>query len=353
MADSELHPVITALKAGDSRQARALLQPLLRQPSADRWYMAALLCSTPQQAITALEKALALDPGHERAQKRLDQLQNAVSPQTQHETISEDDLPPLAALIADEVVIPADKPYNPRPAAAQFYEGLREPPVRPRRRRKRTIWTYISIASFISLSLSSSYVVLLVLGSAVPGRLRSVFTGIQPVFAPESTIVYATPVAVIDGTPYYARPLEEYGSASTNATPVTEINGTPVYARPDAVVVVIPAKSTELTRQQAISDILEPGFAHEYVFAAELGEELAIGVQFFSPTAQQVSRNVAILDPDGGDGERFCVRERILQGDNGVAFICPIHKAGQWKLRLFGREGESSGAYVVAIEKFA
>lgn len=350
MPDAELQAVIAALKVGDSRRARARLQPLLRQPSADRWYMAALLCSTPQQAVTALEKALALDPAHQRARRRLIQLQNA---QTEHETISEADLPPLADLIADEVVIPTEKPYDPQPAAAQFYDMLRERPVRPRRRRRRTAWTYISIISFILLSLSSSYFVLLVLGSGIPGRLRSVFTGIQPVFAPESTIVYATPVAVIDGTPYYARPLEEYGSALTNATPVTEINGTPVYARPDAVVAVVPAKSTELTRQQPISDILEPGFAHEYVFTAELGEELAVGVQFFSPTAQRVGRNVAILDPDERSAEQICTRSQILQGDNGVAFICPVHKAGRWKLRLFGREGESSGAYVVAIEKFA
>jgi hypothetical protein len=99
---------------------------------------------------------------------------------------------------------------------------------------------------------------MLVMGSGIPGRLRSIFTGVQPISAPDATLVYATPVAVIDGTPYYAAPLDSYGSAGRGATPVTEIQGTPVYARPDAVVVVAPAKTTDLVRQQPVSDILEP-----------------------------------------------------------------------------------------------
>ncbi|HLV36551.1 MAG TPA: tetratricopeptide repeat protein [Spirillospora sp.] len=354
MPDAELQPVIAALKAGEKQRARRRLRPLLRQPTADRWYMAALLCETPQQAIVALERALRIDPDHSRAARRLAQLQNAAAPQTEHETISEDDLPPLAALVADEVVIPTVKPYNPQPATTRFFESLRRQPIRPRPRRKRSIHTYIVIASAILLSLSSTYFVLLVLGSGIPGQLRGYITGAHPALAgPDATVVFATPIAVIDGTPYYAGPLEGFGSTAVDATPVTEIQGTPVYARPDAVVVVEPARSVPLTRNQPISDILEPGYAHEYTFSTRQGEEIAVGIQFFSPTAQQVGRNVTVLDPDGRSAEGVCQRDRILQGDNGVVFICPVHRSGEWRVRLFGREGESSGAYVVAIETFA
>jgi hypothetical protein len=351
MPDAELQPVIAALRAGDRQQARRVLQPLLRQPSADRWYAAALLSGSREQAIIALGRALALDPAHARARKRLTQLQTS---EKQHDAIAADDLPPLAALVADEVALPVEKPYQPEAATEQLFEALRAGPLKkPKRRRRLGRWRVVILVSAILLSLSSTYFVMLVLGSGIPGRLRSVFTGVQPVIAPGATLVYATPVAVVDGTPYYAAPLDSYGSASTGATPVTEIQGTPVYARPDAVVVVVPAKSTDLAPQQPISDILEPGFAHEFVFTAQRGEEIAVGIQFFSPTAQGVGRNVTILDPDERSAERICQRESILQGDNGVVFICPVHQSGRWKVRLFGREGESSGAYVVAVEKFS
>ena len=65
-----------------------------------------------------------------------------------------------------------------------------------------------------------------------------------------------------------------------------------------------------------------------------------------------MSRNVTILDPAGHNVSDRCDRDRLLQGDNGVIFVCEIHASGVWQIRLFGREGESSGVYVVAIETF-
>jgi hypothetical protein len=261
-------------------------------------------------------------------------------------------MPSLTDLVADEVIFPTEKPYDPDSARIEMQQRLRETPFKqPQRRRRRSRWFYIAIGSSILMSTSLTYFALMALGSGLPGQIRGLITGIRPVILePDATLVYATPVAVVDGTPYYGRPLSEIGDA--NATPVRDINGTPVYARPDAVIVVEPSKSQALQHQQPISDILEPGFAHEYVFDGFQGQELAIGVQFFSPTASRVNRNVVILDPDEVGTDRVCDRDRILEGDNGVAFICQINKTGQWKLRLFGREGESSGAYVVALEVF-
>lgn len=347
MPDAALQPVIEAIKAGDRQQARRLLRPLLRQPTADRWYVAALLSGSSGAARTSLQRALELDPQHEKARQRLAQLAGEEQPE-----FSEADMPSLTDLVADEVVLPTEKPVDLYHARVELDQRLRQQPFKqPPRRRRRSRWLYVSLGSGLLLSLSLSYFALMALGSGLPGQIRGLITGNRPVVLEAgATPVYATPVAVVDGTPYYVRPLSEIGDAG--ATPVREINGTPVFALPDAVIVVEPSKSQELVEQQPVSDILEPGFAHEYVFSGFQGQELAIGVQFFSPTANRVNRNVVILDPDEFSAERLCERDRILEGDNGVAFICQINKTGQWKLRLFGREGESSGAYVVALEVF-
>ena len=350
MADKALYAVVTAFKSGDRQQARHLIHPLLKQPTSDRWYMAALLSKSPQQARSCLQRALALDPDHDKARERLQQLDLLEADFSPDPAISEADLPPLAALVADDVVLPTEKPFNPHKASVQLADVLQKGGAPPAR-RQRSIWFYIGVGSALLMSLSATYFVLMVLGSGIPGRIRGIVTGVHPVFVQDATLVYATPVAVVDGTPYYSQPLSEYGDAG--ATPISAIHGTPVYARPDAVVVVTPSKTRALRLQEPLSDILEPGFAHEYTFEAVRGEELAVGVQFFSFTAQRVGRNVAILSPNDTSAGQACMRDRILQGDNGVAFTCQIHMSGVWKLRLFGREGESSGAYVVALDSFS
>ena len=180
-----------------------------------------------------------------------------------------------------------------------------------RAKRKRGTWFYVGIAATILGSLTASYFVLTVLGSPIPGQITGLFTGQRP---------------------------------------VTEIDGVPLDQIPDAVYLIAPAKSAALSRSEAKADALEPGIVHEYTFDARRGEELAIGVQFFSPTAQQVNRNLAILDPQGGHADSQCQRDRILEGDNGAAIICKIDRTGTWQLRLLGRNGESTGAYVVTIE---
>ncbi|MBZ0298969.1 MAG: hypothetical protein K8J31_04465, partial [Anaerolineae bacterium] len=184
------------------------------------------------------------------------------------------------------------------------------PLKKTRRRRKRGTWFYVGIVGSMLLSLSASYFVLLVLGSPIPGRLRSLLGG---------------------------------------AAPVAEIDGVPLDQVPDAVMKIPPSLSKIVTQQEPLAEILEPGIVHEYTFTARAGEEVAIGIQFFSPTAQRVNRNIAILDPEGKDADRLCPRDRILQGDNGAAIICTIHRSGTWQVRLLGREGESSGAYVVSV----
>jgi hypothetical protein len=98
-----------------------------------------------------------------------------------------------------------------------------------------------------------------------------------------------------------------------------------------------------------VANVLEPGIVHEHTFTAVSGEEVVVGVQFFSPSANRVNRNIAILDPD--DRETSCDRNRILQGDNGSMIICDIHKPGTWKMRVLGIEGQSTGAYFVSVDR--
>lgn len=338
----DLQTVRDAIKAGDKQKARELLRPLLKQPTADTLYLASLLCKKAD-AERYLREALTLQPDHPQAQRRLSKLMAAAEPEFVT-TASQSSRAPQADPIIWELPSMASLTALP--------SGLTEadlPPLKsPRPPRRRSPWTYIGCSASIVLSLTLSYITLLLLGSSLPGQIRSVISQYDPrVIAPEGTLVYATPAAFFEGTPLYTQPLAEI-----DATPITAIDGTPVYARPDAVTVVQPVISKTLQWDSPLSEVLEPGYAHEYTFTGVRGDELAIAIQFFSPFAQRVGRNVRLIDPEGSAQEESCIRDNILGGDTGVAFICTIHSGGEWKLRIFGREGESSGAYVVAIERF-
>lgn len=80
-----------ALKTGDLAYAREILRPVLQgSPSADVWYLAALVASSRDEQIERLERALALNPDHTRAAAALEQARLApVLPQ-----------PPVRSLLA-------------------------------------------------------------------------------------------------------------------------------------------------------------------------------------------------------------------------------------------------------------
>ena len=114
---------------------------------------------------------------------------------------------------------------------------------------------------------------------------------------------------------------------------------------------VKPSKSAPIVQGSPATDVLDPGFAHEYTFNTTTGDEFAIAIQFFSPTATNVSANVAIVDGDGVNAEDHCERDTIFIDGSGIAFVCQVHKGGAWKLQVFGRDGESTGVYVVTFER--
>lgn len=294
MLAPDLIPIVGAINAGDKPRARALLQSLLKtSPSAEAWYQASRVAEKPEHELVCLQRALGYDPLHREARRRLSELQPT----------------PAAPVMPDE-----RRTTTERKAAADSVKAQPKPEDVPlkkaRRRRKRGTWFYVGIVAAVLLSLSSSYFVMLVLGSPLPGRLRSLL-GAQ--------------------------------------APVTEINGVPLDQVPDAVFKIPPARSSEVKQVEPLADILEPGVVHEYTFAARAGEEVAIGIQFFSPSAQRVNRNIGVLDPQGKDAVGQCDRDQILQGDNGAVITCQIDRTGIWQVRILGREGESGGAYVVSV----
>ncbi|MBC6936632.1 MAG: hypothetical protein DWB42_12440 [Chloroflexi bacterium] len=314
MPDS-LQPVREAIKAGDKRRARELLRPLLvDNPTADMWFLAAQASPTREQAMGCLKRALALDPAHERAGRALSRL--------------------AASAPADDTPPPLVAPVDNAPLAAS--EAALPPLKKVRSQRKRSPWTLVGLAGSLLLSLSLTYAVLTALGSPIAAQVRAILGGEAPQAG--------------DGTPVFGQPRQPASGAPVIGQP-SGGGGGDTGASPSGSFVVRPNKSVELKRQQPVSDVLDAGFAHEYTFEAARGEEIAVGVQFLSPTAQKVGANVAIIGPDGYNAESRCQRDQILTDGSSVAFICTVHQGGVWKLQLFGRDGESTGVYVVTYER--
>lgn len=297
----DLQPIRAALKAGDKARARRLLTPILTsQPSADAWALAARACDTDEVAIKCLRKALALDPLHGEANRLLLQIEGAVPPEALRREREER----IAAFATGELL-------------RQMLPPEANPLVidkRPRRaRRPGSLWRVVGCLGVILLALPISLLVLNLIG-VVSGVFGA--------------------VARITGGP----------------TPVTAWQGVPLSELDDAAS-LLPAVQSEpaLVRH---ADVLDDGYVHEYTFAGTAGQEVAIYVQFLSLGAERVSRNVALLRPDGSDGRGSCTRDRIIQGDTNIVYICRLSQNGVWRVRILGRAGESVGAYFVGVEAF-
>jgi hypothetical protein len=322
MLDS-VQPVLEAIEKGDAQRARQLLRPLLQNPTADVWYAASFVYEQPEHRITCLQRALKLDPLHGDARRRLKQLRQGrdlplvSSPQM-------DLLPPIELLVENV-------PKAPPPAPKSIWN------VRNRRRRRN--WALVGVAGSALLSLSAAYFVMTVLGSPIPAQIRSLLTGSQPSNAAEGTPVFGQPSNSNFPTP-----------ASGGKTQIEDIS---VEGQNSSNVVLVRAnQSKSLQWEKPLSDVLDDGYAHEYTFTPMMGDEVAIGIQFFSPTAQNVGPNVAVLDSMDANAEESCERDAIFQDNTGIALICQINQPGLWKVQILGRQGESTGVYVITIDRF-
>lgn len=73
-AGDDYYDIEAAIRTGHVDYARERLRDTLQEnPDAEAWYLAALVAVTPEQHISLLEKALALNPSHERALWALEQ----------------------------------------------------------------------------------------------------------------------------------------------------------------------------------------------------------------------------------------------------------------------------------------
>lgn len=313
-----LHAV-AALEAGDKHQARRILEPLLSQPTSEICHLVARASEIPAEEIKWLERAVALDPFNARAKTRLFELRAAHNPPPQPATASptppaESPLKRLASKQSPaSVPIPAAPdpskaaPTPPPPKVAAPPPELDIEKLKRGRRGARSAWTTIGCLGMILLSLSSSFFVIQAFGLALP---------------------------TLPGA----------------GDEVQLIEGTPIAQRPDAVYHVEADVVQPLDTGSGSTAALTPGSAHEYTFSVRARQEFALAIQFFSPNASRVRRNVALIGPDGRSAESHCERTHILDANSGVAYTCVAHKGGEWKVRILGRAGESTGAYVVTMQ---
>ncbi len=256
--------------------------------SAEDWFQKALKTKEKYESIGYLKRALEIDPLHSKANRLLFQVEGAN---------------------------PNKKQEQPRQTPTPIEPGDLEPLKKVRQERKRSPWTYIALAGFVLMNATLLLVVLTALGQG--GNIMAV-------------------IDTLRGSP----------------APVLDINGTPARDIPNIVLTVQPDHSDTIRSEAPASDVLDAGRSHEYRFNASSGAEAAIGIQFFSPTARNVKENVVILNPAGQDSTNLCQQDSILQDASGIAYICVINMSGTWRVRVFGIEGESTGAYVISVNTF-
>ena len=68
----DYYDIEAAIRTGDVAYARERIREVIRQqPTAEAWYLAALVARTPHQRHNLLEKSLSMDPDFERARNAL------------------------------------------------------------------------------------------------------------------------------------------------------------------------------------------------------------------------------------------------------------------------------------------
>jgi hypothetical protein len=262
---------------------------LKNQPGADAWYLAAQACESKEKAIYCLRRALDLQPQHSAANRLLFRLEGAKPP-----TVREQ--PSVDALTVD---VPLKAVKRAKQSG-----------------RKRGARRAVVLLSLLLFGMSCSLITMNLIG-------------------------------VISG------PITLVTQLTGGASPVNEIDGTPIAQVSDAPLRMKASQSESLAGENAgrDTDVLEPGYLHEYTFEAQQGRDVAIYVQFLSLAANRVSRNVVVLREDESNATPGCERDTILQGDNNITLVCRVDTGGTWKVRILGRAGESVGAYFVGVEQ--
>jgi hypothetical protein len=347
--ENQLTPIHAAIESGDKKAARRMLKPLLdTSPNAELWYVAACACENPDQEVGCLRQALKIDSKYAPARARYRELKAAseIEMPSLDMLVLVDDEMPTFELLTEFPELAAR--FRPRPAV-----NIQAIKAQQNRRRSRQ-WTILGCGGWILMSISLSYVVMTVLGSPLPAQVRQLFGGSTPIARDAGTPVFGQPNISVERNPKSANNPPGSSDIQLSDGPLPTPDGNSQTYADDAAAggfQVQASKSAALMRGSPSTDVLDPGFAHEYTFTATAGEEIAIAIQFFSPTAKTVDKNVAILDGSDFNAENHCERDQIFTDNSGTAFICQIHESGLWKLQVFGRENESTGVYIVTYDR--
>lgn len=281
------------LATGDEQKARVMLKKHLAQtPTADGWVLAAKWTQNPDTKIQYLRKALVIDEWHTEANRLLHRLEGA-SPKD-----------------AKPIVTEWDKTTGMKKFNEIDRSNTRDF-SRDRKERQR-LWTQFGCMFGVFLMIFVTGFTLRAVGLISVGGLNALL-----------------------GQP----------------TPVAEVDGVPIEQSEAAVYRIAPVLQEPATNQQM--EIVDAGYLHQHDFRGRAGEQYAVFVQFLSVSANKVSRNVAIIATDGTDILPYCESTTIIQnaGDTGVAYICNLPFDGDFAVRILGREGESTGAYFIGVEK--
>lgn len=295
IVSTSLGTIQQLIESGDTRQARRHLKKILKkEPSAQAWYLAALAIDDDMQKISCLREALKLDEFHSASNRLLYKIEGGVPlHEVEKQRLHEEKL--------------KTREIKPLKKIERQMKQDRFQKHRARQRRRTRLGCVFSLMLSISCTMFSVSLI-----------------GLLPGFIGTVTILIGGPA------------------------PVYDIEGTPIEDREDALLVMTPAQSNEASNQEV--DVMDHGYLHEYQFDARRGKNYAIYVQFMSLTANHVSRNVAIINESGFEVTGTCERESILEGDNGVAYICRANSSGVWSVRVLGINGESIGAYFIGVE---
>lgn len=316
-ADAFVEALARSLEGGDMKSSHIDLtrhtgmlkladSPAVAGPrTADDWVREAENESDSYRAIQHLRQALQLEPLHSKANRMLFQLEGA-KPGGEARPVTAAPREPRPA--AAPAQTPAPAAYL---AARVQTPNLVDKPLRKVEEKQKAAgaWVYIGIMGAIVTTLVLIYIMLNLSGSPIAWQIATFLQG---------------------------------------ETPVESINGTPIARVPNAVLQVEPAQTHHLDRNSYVDSYLNPGIAHEYRFEATSGDRIYLVTEFFSPDATNVSRNLVIYGPSGQPAN--CDRQAFSDGSNGVATICNIRTSGEWRLRVLGIEGQSTGPYVVSYQ---
>jgi len=292
---ASLEQIQKLIDSDRKKEARQQLKQILAtEPSADAWYMTALVVPKDLDKIRCLREALKLDEFHSPANRLLYQIEGGI-PLAEREKRKRHQ----EELKNREFVPPEKIEREMKPDRFQKHKA---------RQRQRT---RLGCLFSLMLSVSCSMFAFSAIGM-LPGFIGAV-------------------------TGFFGGP-----------APVYDLDGTPIEDVTDALIVMTPAQSNDSSSQEV--DIMDHGYLHEYTFGARQGTTYAVYVQFMSLNANAVSHNVAVINEIGEDVTYLCERETILEGDNGVTYLCTADSSGEWSVRILGINGESVGAYFVGVE---